>query len=646
MHSGHQQQLQPGDAAEHPVVAPVLLRHRHLHPGGAHQRRCRTTRASSSSARAATRTSSSTTASTSRRCRTAASGISRARTSCRKCRSTPSARRPSSTTSRAASSTSSPRAAATRYRGAGSFYIIPPGLVGNNTPNEQFPYKVHYNQQGTFELGGPIVKDRAWFYGILPAAARPAPRASASIRTWTSRAACSYKPFAKGTVRFGPHDQLNVGFNNNMFCCGATASRTAPLDHADGRARAQPGADQPVHAHVRVGDAVRGARRRHLHPRQLHAGLRRLHHARPHRSGHRLLERQRPDRQQAVPQPHHRRCLGDAQRQRLPEGLARLQVRRADRRMRPSAPSASASATSRIPISTPHPTWPPSRIRWRRAAASAAAAATSRTTGRSTIGSRSTSACATTGSWATSPSCRPARRSTASPATPRSTCPNTITYPAVEDLISFNTWSPRFGITLRADKSGKTVVKANYGRFFGKLATSMFNSMSPGATPTTTLRYNTATRALRHPVQRRRQPHQLQRQPGSAEPAYRPAVRRPRARAGRQHGRERVVRLEGRERLHPLAGRARHATRSGRSSTPSRVRDVHLDVFNLTSSQASRLFQVVNRDDFDQSFKSAVIELNKRFSNSWQSQAPTRGRTRRPSAAARSPAARSRTSRA
>ena len=54
--------------------------------------------------------------------------------------------------------------------------------------------------------------------------------------------------------------------------------------------------------------------------------------------------------------------------------------------------------------------------------------------------------------------------------------------------------------------------------------------------------------------------------------------------------------------------------------TPSKGRRSHLNVFNLTSSQASRLFQVVNREDFDQSFKSVVIELNKRFSNSWQSQ--------------------------
>ena len=59
------------------------------------------------------------------------------------------------------------------FRGAGSFYIIPPGLVGNNTPAEQFPYKIHYSQQGTFELGGPLMRDRVWFYGILPATARP-----------------------------------------------------------------------------------------------------------------------------------------------------------------------------------------------------------------------------------------------------------------------------------------------------------------------------------------------------------------------------------------------------------------------------------------------------------------------------------------
>jgi hypothetical protein len=54
------------------------------------------------------------------------------------------------------------------FRGMGSAYVIPGGWVGNNTPNERFPYKIHYNQQATFELGGPIKRDRVWFYGILP----------------------------------------------------------------------------------------------------------------------------------------------------------------------------------------------------------------------------------------------------------------------------------------------------------------------------------------------------------------------------------------------------------------------------------------------------------------------------------------------
>ena len=33
----------------------------------------------------------------------------------------------------------------------------------------------------------------------------------------------------------------------------------------------------------------------------------------------------------------------------------------------------------------------------------------------------------------------------------------------------------RDGFTLRLDSSGATILKGNYGRFYGKLATSMFN---------------------------------------------------------------------------------------------------------------------------------------------------------------------------
>ena len=45
---------------------------------------------------------------------------------------------------------------------------------------------------------------------------------------------------------------VNVGFNNNKFCCGATASRTAPLITQTVEHGHNPVSDQPIHAHVRV----------------------------------------------------------------------------------------------------------------------------------------------------------------------------------------------------------------------------------------------------------------------------------------------------------------------------------------------------------------------------------------------------------
>ena len=55
-----------------------------------------------------------------------------------------------------------------QFHGIESAYWSPASWVGNNTPTEQFPYHIDYSYQATGELGGPIVKDRAWFYGAAP----------------------------------------------------------------------------------------------------------------------------------------------------------------------------------------------------------------------------------------------------------------------------------------------------------------------------------------------------------------------------------------------------------------------------------------------------------------------------------------------
>src|SRR5262245_47905098 len=114
------------------------------------------------------------------------------------------------------------------FRGMGSFYAIPGDWVGNNTPNEQFPYTIHYNQQATFELGGPINRDSVWFYGILPFT-RGSTTGVGVDPSLDRAGGKTYKPFVKGTVRTSTNGTLSAGWNNNMFCCNATATRTAPL---------------------------------------------------------------------------------------------------------------------------------------------------------------------------------------------------------------------------------------------------------------------------------------------------------------------------------------------------------------------------------------------------------------------------------
>ena len=46
-----------------------------------------------------------------------------------------------------------------------------------------------------------------------------------------------------------------------------------------------------------------------------------------------------------------------------------------------------------------------------------------------------------------------------------------------------------------------------------------------------------------------------------------------------------------------------------------------LTVYNRISPSSASLFEVVNRGDFSQDFKAFFVQVNKRFSNAWQSQA-------------------------
>jgi hypothetical protein len=211
---------------------------------------------------------------------------------------------------------------------------------------------------------------------------------------------------------------------------------------------------------------------------------------------------------------------------------------------------------------------------------------------------------------------------------------SSTTYPAVPDLIALNSVSPRAGLTVRLDSSGKTVFKGNYGRFYGKLATSMFNSMSPGATPTTTLRFNAATVKYDIPFS-----FVDNRVNFSVNPDLTNQYTDQlffgieRQLIGNMGVNTSFVWKQEADFIRLKDVRGTYAARDIVDTFDAVTRTI--TVFNLTSPQSQRLFQVINRSDLDQSFKSAVFEVNKRFSacgNRWRR---TPGRSRRPTAAAR-----------
>jgi len=502
------------------------------------------------------------------------------------------------------------------FRGTASAYIIPPGLVANNTPAEQFPYKVHYNQQATFEIGGPIKKDRAWFYAMLPTA-RSLTTTVGVDPNLDAQGGHNYKPFAKGTVRIGAHDNLNVGFNNNMFCCGATASRTAPLI-----------TQQVEHGHNPV-----------------------LTSQYTHTFGSATLLEVRAGgiyiRDNFTPYSDDFTTPG---RTDQATGFSTVNGQTGSKQFH-NRTTVDASVTHsasdflkgshdfKFGVQTAYATQRTVGIRFGNVSYTDLNGAPYLATfsDPSASGGRIRSAGSyLQDNWTFNDRLTlnlglrydrilgdiPSLSAGATLDGIRGTAfdvADSTTYAAVAGLINFNTWSPRAGLTFRIDRAGKTVLKTNYGRFYGKLATGMFNSMSPGATPTTMLRWNPATAKYDIPFSFVDNKVNFAVNPDLknqyTDQVFFGVERQLVANMGVNASF--VWKREGNFiRLQDVRG----------AYVPRDIVDTfngvtqNITVFNLTSPQSQRLFQVINRADFDQSFTSAVVELNKRFSSSWQAQ--------------------------
>jgi outer membrane receptor protein involved in Fe transport len=502
------------------------------------------------------------------------------------------------------------------YRGMLSGYLIPGDWVANNTPNEQFPYTVHYNQQATFELGGRIKRDRLWFYGILPTS-RQATTGVGVDPSLERAGGKNYKPFVKLTGRVFESGNLSVGWNNNMFCCGATATRTSPLIAQT----VEHGHNPVVYSQYTqpLGNAtlleVRGG------------GIYIRDNFTPYSDDFETSGRTDQgtgfttvNGQNASKQFHNRTTL-DASLAHTTSALGRgthdlkagLQTAYATQRT-VQARIGGVSYTDlngnpyRATFNEPQATG--GRIR--SVGAYLQDTWTVNDVLTLNLGVRFDAIRGDIPTLSTDAKIEGIRGG-------KTFSPPVVSYAGIDDVVSFNTIAPRVGFTWRLDDSGKTVLKSSYGRFYGKLVTLMFSGLSPGGAVTIVREINPATGQYTIPVSVTDPKLNFAVDPG-LDNQYTDQVSAGIERqiaGGTGVALSFVYKKESnfirlRDTRGVYAPRDIVDTFDGQSQT--------ITVQTLTSGVGSPLYTVVNRDDLDQSFKSVVLELHKRFSNRVQAQ--------------------------
>jgi len=198
--------------------------------------------------------------------------------------------------------------------------------------------------------------------------------------------------------------------------------------------------------------------------------------------------------------------------------------------------------------------------------------------------------------------------------------PTNKTFPGVENVFHFNDVSPRLGVAVKLDESAKTVLKGHWGRYYSKMIAPQFQGIAPGNTTFNYFFFNDATGKYDDPYY-------------SVDPRANYAVD---PNLSNQWVDQYFIGIE--RQLQPNFG-INVSFLAKKESNFIRVKDTTgvyaaqpfndtfngrtqtLTVYNRTSPSSQSLYQVTNRNDLDQDYKSFTVEANKRLSNKWQLQA-------------------------
>ena len=498
-----------------------------------------------------------------------------------------------------------------QLHGSGGFYGIWGGLQGNNTPNEPFPRVTDHRLDYNVSIGGPIIKDRLWFQYIgehirwvrSDSLGVPPDRLD-HTRIW--------RPFIKVDVRVTNSDQIAVHYNDCRDWWGYGASKTTP----------------PESASVEVGsDPVVTARWTHIFNNVTMLEVK--------GGGVYVRKDYIPTSGNLTLPGHIDLATGNASVNRpLPNNRDNQNKTNVNATLAHTA-SDFIKGTHEFKFGVQTAPWNTATTRGGYASGTKfydlagkpyytltqepyALGGTIKTYGTFaqddwTINNRTT----------LNLGIRYDRTNASVP--PLEQLDGTLeptgkTFPSVSDVIHFNDVSPRLGAAIKLDESGRTVLKGHWGRYFGKLIAPGFWAISPGNTILTAFLYDT--------------------QSGKYDIPFYTVF--PKANYGidpdltNQYTDQVFVGVE-RQIQSDFGVTASFVMKDEHNFI--RLKDVGgvyapqpyvdlfngvtqtLTVYNRTSPSAQSLFEVTNRNDLDQGFKTFIIEANKRFSSRWQVQA-------------------------
>jgi outer membrane receptor protein involved in Fe transport len=193
-------------------------------------------------------------------------------------------------------------------------------------------------------------------------------------------------------------------------------------------------------------------------------------------------------------------------------------------------------------------------------------------------------------------------------------------YPGISDVVAFDNISPRLGLSVKLDPTGKTVAKASYGRYYARMNTNLFQQISPGGTVSTTYDYNPATKNYDIVF-------------STSNPKLNQTID---PNLDDEWDDQYFIGLE-RELLPDLGVNASFVMKKEKNFiraqdirsvfAPRTITDTFngvsqaITVYNRTTPASQVLVEPTNRpDDFRQDYKSVVLQAYKRFSRRWQLQ--------------------------